>query len=465
MTLLATTNYTNTYNNDLDIIEFEPEELRNNLLTRLETGCGEALYPGDERRIFGEAMIAVLVTFYNTLNDAVRQCLLNYAHGQALDAIGARVNCTRLAAAPATTTIRFSLSAVQQSNIIIPKWTKVSANGNNYFATDEETVIVAGAYNVDVSATALDAGTQNNGILPNTLTTLVDQIAYVTGVTNMTETTGGEDGEPYTDEGDNAYRERIRIAPEAFSTAGPKGAYEYWAMTSDAGVQDCIATTPTIDVETAVIVENGAAVLYIDGLNLSDTAVYAHGDTTAAVYGTDYTAIYADGKLTITLDDNGALGGAEIIDIKGKRDLAGHVLIYALMNGSAIPSVAQCESIREIVDRDDIRPMCDYVEVHAPEIVYYTINVTYYCSPQNAAAVLTTVEGTDGALERYQRWQGEKLGRSINPDELRKLLLKPEWSDTVVGVSRATITSPSYVKLKENQVAVCTSVTATRVIE
>ena len=462
---MATRNYTNTYNNDLDIIEYEPENIRSNMLTQLETGCGEALYPGDERRIFGESLIAVLVTLYAVLNDSVRQCLLDFAHGQALDAIGARVNCTRLEAVPAKTIIRFSLSSVQSQNIIIPKWTKVSASGNNYFATDEETVITAGAYNVDVSATALDAGTENNGILPNTLTTLVDQIAYVTGVTNLTETAGGEDGEPYTDDGDNAYRERIRIAPEAFSTAGPKGAYEYWAMTSDAGVQDCLALTPTVDVDTSLIVNNGAAVLYIDGLHLASTSFYAHGSETAAVYDTDYTAIYADGKLTITIKTGGALDGEEIIDIKGKRDLAGHVLIYALMNGSKLPTDAQCESIKEVVTREDIKPMCDYVEVHAPEKVYYDIDITYYCPAQSAASVLTTVEGTDGALERYQQWQGEKIARNINPDELRKLLLKPDWSDTAVGVSHATITAPTYVALKDNQVAVCRSVTAVRVIE
>ena len=462
---MATRNFTNTYNNDLDIIEYEVEDLRNNMLTRLETGCGEALYPGDERRIFGEAMVAVFVLLYSVLNDAVRQCLLNFAHGQALDAIGARVNCTRLEATPAKTTIRFSLSAVRSENIIIPKWTKVSVSGDHYFATDEETVITAGAYNVDVTATALDAGTENNGILANTITTLVDNIPYVTGVTNLTETAGGEDGEPYTDEGDNAYRERIRIAPEAFSTAGPRGAYEYWAMTSDAGVQDCVALTPTVDVDTSIPVNDGTAVLDIDGLHLADTLFYPNSSETAAVYDTDYTLMYTGGKLTVTPKEDGALADAEMIDIKGKRDLAGHVMIYALMDNSKLPTDAQCESILEIVNREDIRPMCDYVEVHAPNKVYYDIEITYYCSTQNAASVLTTVEGTDGALVRYQQWQGEKIGRNINPDELRKLLLKPDWSDAVVGVSRATITAPSYTVVKDDEVAVCRSVVATRVIE
>lgn len=455
---------TNTYNEGLDLITVDPEELRVGLLTMLEEGVGEALYPGDERRIYGEALVAVLMSLYFVVNDSVRQSLLAFARGQVLDAIGERVNAHRLEGIKAKTILRFSMTEARDVNTYIPQWTKVAA-GDYYFATDEETVIPAGAYYVDVVASALEPGSAYNGILAGSITTIIDQIAYVSGVTNTSETVGGEDGEPYTVDGDNAYRERIRLAPEAFSVAGPKGAYEYWTKTADAGIIDSIAITPTVDMEQIACVNDGAVVLYIDGVHLATLEVYPHGGETAAVYGEDYTLLYSGGKLTLEIAEDGALAGAEMLDLKGKRDLAGHVMIYVLMTGAQLPTAAQCESIREVVAADNIRPMNDYVEVHAPERVEYDLDVTYYTNGANAAAVLSTVEGESGAVARYTEWQGTKIGRSINPDELRKYILKPDWSDAAVGAYRVEITSPEYTELAENQVAVLRNLTVNRIVE
>ncbi len=54
----------------------------------------------------------------------------------------------------------------------------------------------------------------------------------------------GEDGAAYIMEADEDYRDRIRIAPESWSTAGAEGAYEYWAK-SVPGVRDARAYSPT----------------------------------------------------------------------------------------------------------------------------------------------------------------------------------------------------------------------------
>lgn len=62
---------------------------------------------------------------------------------------------------------------------------------------------------------------------------LVDGVNYVATVANTTESGGGADVED-----DDSLRERIRMAPLAFSTAGPAGAYEYFAMSADPSVGD-----------------------------------------------------------------------------------------------------------------------------------------------------------------------------------------------------------------------------------
>ena len=47
-------------------------------------------------------------------------------------------------------------------------------------------------------------GTKFNGYAAGTITTLVDLIPYIESVTNLTETAGGDDGEPYTTEATTA---------------------------------------------------------------------------------------------------------------------------------------------------------------------------------------------------------------------------------------------------------------------
>ena len=45
----------------LKLIDIDAEEYYNNAIQKMEIACGEPLYPGDERRVFTEALIAVLV--------------------------------------------------------------------------------------------------------------------------------------------------------------------------------------------------------------------------------------------------------------------------------------------------------------------------------------------------------------------------------------------------------------------
>ena len=46
---------------------------------------------------------------------------------------------------------------------------------------------------------------------------------------------------------------------------------------------------------------------------------------------------------------------------------------------------------------DDVRPMTDKVQVMAPQQVEYTINIKYYCTKDDEAATIETIEGDGGA--------------------------------------------------------------------
>lgn len=362
---------------DIELVEINASTIKELIITTLEKGVTEPLYPGDERRIFGEALSPILIQLYNKMNDAARQVMLRYARGAVLDALGARLGITRLEAEKATTTLRFFVSAPQATNIIIPKWTKVTSDGELYFATDETAVLQAGAYSVDVPASGTEGGSQFNGYQIGSLVTLVNQIPYIESVENITVTAGGTDGEPYTEEGDNNFRERIMLAPSKLSTAGPASAYEYWAKTADASIADVKVDSP---------------------------------------------------------DEN-------------------EIVIYPLMDGGALPSADILQKVLDVVSAADIRPMTDHVTAAAPTAKAYNIELTYYVTPAKESQAIINIEGADGAIERFNAWQQAALGRDINPDQLRRLILSPDWGEDLAGAERVAITSPVFTEVGDLEVA------------
>ncbi|MCD8364785.1 MAG: baseplate J/gp47 family protein [Clostridiales bacterium] len=164
--------------------------------------------------------------------------LLKYAYGDFLDNLGALRGVSRLEASAAVCTVRFTLSAEQESVVTIPAGTKVS-NGELYFETDELAEIAIGDSYVDVACTCQTAGEEGNGLLAGSIDTLVDNIAYIDSVTNLDETSGGSDTES-----DEDFADRIYLAPSSYSVAGPKDAYIYHAQSYNSDVGDVEVTSP-----------------------------------------------------------------------------------------------------------------------------------------------------------------------------------------------------------------------------
>ena len=221
-----------------DFIETDAKQIYDKIIAGLESAVGESLYPGDERRIFGEAIAAVFVSLFNQMNDAAKQKMLQYARGDVLDALGERVGVERFAATPAETTLRFSVDAAFGQNIIIPQGTRATGDSTRFFETTENAVIEAGELYIDVPARSVGAGVDYNDIAVGTINTIVDPVPYVDGVQNTTVTAGGTDTED-----DDSLRERIRTAPSTLSTAGPIKSYEYWAKAADQRIADVVVSS------------------------------------------------------------------------------------------------------------------------------------------------------------------------------------------------------------------------------
>ena len=158
-----------------------------------------------------------------------------------IDHIGALIGVTRLEASKAMTALKFTLSDIQDEAVIIPEGTRVSPeySGNILFATTETVEIPAGEQKITVTAECTESGTQGNYFLAGQIRRLVDVFPYEMKVENIDESYGGSDTES-----DENFRERIQIAPESFSVAGPTGAYEFYARSAHQNIIDVAVIGP-----------------------------------------------------------------------------------------------------------------------------------------------------------------------------------------------------------------------------
>lgn len=245
---------------NIQFVEINPQKINNELINTFESSLDETLYLGDERRIFLDQQTQVIVGLKNDINETAKQNLLRYARGELLDALGEWWDTPRLQAKRSTTTFCFTLSDIQKYDILIPKGTRATPDGALYFSSNEDIIIKAGSISCEIKATAIEAGSKYNGFIPGQIKTLVDPIPFVKSVMNIDISQGGADIEP-DDDGINiwsGYRERIRQAPRALSTAGPSGAYEYWAKTVDANINQAFANSPSPGVvQLVILMKNG----------------------------------------------------------------------------------------------------------------------------------------------------------------------------------------------------------------
>ena len=232
---------------DIAFAELDPAEVERAVITTCERLLDKTMYPGDPLRLFLESL-AYLISLQNAVIDnAGKQVLLAYAEGPHLDHLGKLMDTPRLSAAPAMTSIRFTLAELLDWPVLIPQGSRVTTgSGGLVFATDRTAEIPAGELSADVPATCGQPGKQGNGLVPGQINKMVDVIPYIKSVVNVSATILGadvEEGEPY--------RERIQMAPERFSVAGPRGAYLWHTLAAHQDIAAAAVWSPrpgTVDV-------------------------------------------------------------------------------------------------------------------------------------------------------------------------------------------------------------------------
>jgi len=207
---------------------------------RKETGQLITLAKADPNRIILNACALLIYQGYQFIDRAGKQNLLKYAYSEFLENLGVLRGVTRNAASPALVTLRFALSEVRSSPVLIPNGTRVTCGYDVFFATKESTEIPSGKASVDIQAECSAEGDIGNGFLPGEVKTLVDSVPYIKEVWNIDTSDGGADVET-----DASLAERIYLAPAGYSVAGPEDAYVYWVKTYNTSIGDVKVTSPS----------------------------------------------------------------------------------------------------------------------------------------------------------------------------------------------------------------------------
>lgn len=123
----------------------------------------------------------------------------------------------------------------------------------------------------------------------------------------------------------------------------------------------------------------------------------------------------------------------------------GIVNIIPLLNKGIVPTTEILALVKDFLNNKEIKPLTDIVNCIAPSIENYSIDVSYYIYSEDFfQSEKIKLEVTE-AIEEYIDWQSKKLGRDINPDQLRRVILN-------AGAKRCEIRSPSYSVIGRDRV-------------
>lgn len=140
-----------------------------------------------------------------------------------------------------------------------------------------------------------------------------------------------------------------------------------------------------------------------------------------------------------------------IIDVHTITRKESVVQIYVLLQNGSVPDGTKLQAIKAFLEEQKLTPDTDKIEVLAPEIVNYTIEATYYISYYKKEMEQTIKESIEEIATEFEEYTKSKIGRAINPDMLIAFV-------NTAGASRIAIKTPTYKKIEENQVAICTKV-------
>lgn len=200
------------------------------------------VHPASPEKLFIQWAANIIVQERVLNNYTGNQNVPSRAEGENLDALA---ELTYIGARPeaqaAVCTMRFSISEAQDTAILIPAGTRVTDSGNTLiWETQADAYVPIGETSVELPVSCQTSGTAGNGYAPGQINTLVDIYDYYSECVNITESAGGSNVPD-----DDEYYELMRASMDAYSCAGARGGYIYFAKQVSTEIADVLAVSPT----------------------------------------------------------------------------------------------------------------------------------------------------------------------------------------------------------------------------
>lgn len=352
-------------NTEHQFIPTDGDPIISKLIAMYELLTGTVVHPASPEMQFIRWVGNIIIHERVLNNYTGNQNVPSRAEGENLDALA---ELTYLRERPdskaATCKMLFSISEAQDTAILIPAGTRITdANGTLTWETIEDIYVPIGETSVETQARCQTVGVAGNGYAAGQINALVDVYDYYSECKNVTASEGGADRAT-----DDEYYELMRASMDAFSCAGARGGYIYWAK----------------QVST------------------------------------------------------------EIVDVVANSPVPGEVKIYVLMEGGTLAGEEMKNKVLAACNEDTKRPLTDHVFVEDAEVVPFDINFTYYLQTGRTKSAAEVAAAVNEAVEQYKAWQCGKLGRDINPDELREYLYH-------TGIKRIELTAPAFTALRDGR--------------
>lgn len=203
-------------------VDNDPAVIEADLIARYEAKSGKTLHPAQVERLLIDLIAYAKSRVLSAVQHTGEQMLVRRSQAPIIDYLGDLVGTQRLLAQAARCTFEFGLPAPQPVPQFVGFGTRIlSQDGRVAFVTDEDLTIEAGAISARVAGRCETVGSEGNGWALGALSVLEASALDSMTVRNVSVPSGGAD-----DETTAAYAERIILAPEGYSTAGPGEAYE-----------------------------------------------------------------------------------------------------------------------------------------------------------------------------------------------------------------------------------------------
>lgn len=222
---------------DLTFIDWKTSDILEDIKTQYKANSGNELIIGSNEFAIASVVAYILGVAKERFNAMAKQRYLSTANGEYLDAIAETLGIgSRPKDYKARCTIR--ISNLTASPYGIGKGFRVSDDNGHVFQSMYYFDVDANSYE-DEMFESVTSDTSNNNIPVSAIKNLIDGDDNDLMVRNQTITLGANpEPFPYTDEGDDLFREYIKNVYQGVSAAGSFYTYKKLALESDPRVDD-----------------------------------------------------------------------------------------------------------------------------------------------------------------------------------------------------------------------------------